>query len=40
MTGINSVIFYSAKVFHFAGVDNAIAATASVGTPLHPSSNV
>jgi len=32
MTGINSVIFYSAKVFDYAGVDHPIAATVSVGT--------
>ena len=31
MTGINSVIFYSARIFAFAGVENAIAASSSVG---------
>ncbi|RHY08923.1 hypothetical protein DYB38_004700 [Aphanomyces astaci] len=32
MTGINTVMLYSSKIFHFAGVDNSIMATASVGT--------
>ncbi|KDO18111.1 hypothetical protein SPRG_16506 [Saprolegnia parasitica CBS 223.65] len=32
MTGINTVILYSSKIFHFAGVDEPIMATASVGT--------
>ncbi|OQS03534.1 Major Facilitator Superfamily (MFS) [Thraustotheca clavata] len=32
MTGINTVILYSSKIFHFAGVDQPIMATASVGT--------
>jgi len=32
MTGINTVIFYSSKIFHIAGVDNPIMATASVCT--------
>ena len=31
MTGINSVIFYSTTIFGFAGFDQAILATASVG---------
>ncbi|RHY25644.1 hypothetical protein DYB32_008179 [Aphanomyces invadans] len=32
MTGINTVMLYSSKIFHFAGVDNSVMATASVGT--------
>ncbi|KAF0694910.1 Aste57867_14252 [Aphanomyces stellatus] len=32
MTGINTVMLYSSKIFHFAGVDKPIMATASVGT--------
>ncbi|OQR87890.1 Major Facilitator Superfamily (MFS) [Achlya hypogyna] len=32
MTGINTVMLYSSKIFHFAGVDQPIMATASVGT--------
>lgn len=31
MTGINTVIFYSARIFAYAGVEDAIAATTSVG---------
>jgi sugar porter (SP) family MFS transporter len=31
MTGVNSVIFYSTKIFSFAGFDQAILATTSVG---------
>lgn len=33
-TGINSVIFYSTTIFGFAGFDQAILATASVGSKL------
>lgn len=31
MTGINTVMLYSAKIFHFAGVSNPFLATAVVG---------
>lgn len=31
MTGINTVILYSAKIFAYAGVDNPVAVTATIG---------
>lgn len=31
MTGINTVMLYSAKIFHFAGISNPFLATAVVG---------